>query len=56
MTFIIRRQVRVTLTSNRWAKLTLRTEKTSDIMPDLSKAQRSDRSTGMEKYTPGGLF
>lgn len=47
--FIADRWMKTQLTTILWAKLTLRTEKTSDTMPALSRAQRSDRSTGIEK-------
>lgn len=45
-----------TLTTILWATLALRTENTSETMPALSCVRRSVRSTGMEKYTPGGLL
>lgn len=45
-----------TLTTILWATLTLRTDNTSETMPALSCVLKSVRSTGMEKYTPGGLL
>lgn len=45
-----------TLTTILWATLTLRTDNTSESMPALSCVLKSVRSTGMEKYTPGGLL
>lgn len=51
-----KRWMKSTLTTILWAVLMVRTEKTSDTIPALSRAQSSDRKTGMEKYTPGGLF
>lgn len=44
------------LTTILWATLTLRTANTSETRPALSCIRKSDRSTGMEKYTPGGLL